>query len=132
MAIAIVEELGEEGYAVYGPESGWSNFIEKLEDGKLLFFPFSDSYIEEPVKCADGKKHPSKFIEDKKDNYEIPIGESDCIGFSFLLKENNFIIQSSIHYGGYMYPHSPPHVKLHDCGIFKSPMQKFINTFIKK
>ena len=49
MAIAIVEELGEEGYAVYGPESGWSNFIEKLEDGKLLFFPFSSPNTDQTI-----------------------------------------------------------------------------------
>jgi len=132
-AIAVIEKLGENGRAEYGPESGWKDLLALLQKGKLLFFPFSDNYLGEPVFCVDGNFYPEKIDGKYQEDIDIEIGETDCYGYTLQLKKSMFHIHSSIHFGGYMYPMTPPHVELkEDCGVFDQPMNKFINRFLEE
>lgn len=109
----------------FGPESGRSNFQEELENGQLLFFPFSSSNIGEPVECIDGKSREIDYESD------FGMGDSDCVGFLIGLKKGILYINSAIHAGGCC-PGPGPSVDIIDCDIFDNGMEKFINKFIRQ
>jgi len=120
--IVTVAEPG--GVPEYGPETGRANFQEELEAGKLLFFPFSSSNVDEPIPCADGKKR--KLAEDS----DFMMGEVDCVGFLVQLKAGAFYINSAMQAGGAC-PGPVPSVDIMDCDLFDAPMEKFIGKFIR-
>ena len=74
---AIVKLTAPGGVPEFGPDNARTNFLEELEAGQLLFFPFSSSNFGEPVRCADDK---SRELDDDSD---FIIGDVDCSGFSF-------------------------------------------------
>lgn len=119
---AIVKVAAPGGFPQFGPGEGRSNFLEELESGHLLFFPFSSSYVDEPVPCADGQSR--QLDEDT----EPAIGDVDCVGFLLQLKQQRLIIDSAIHAGGGLPP--PPSVDIEYCGVFDAGMEAFISRFI--
>lgn len=120
-AIVKVDEPGH--VPQYGPEEGHSNFLEELEAGWQVFFPFSSSNVGEPIECADGK---ARAIDDESD---IGLGEVDCVGFLVKIENGSFVINSAIHAGGSCtFP--PPSVDISDCNVFDVPMEAFLGSFI--
>ena len=120
---AIVKIDAPGGMPEFGPEDGRSNFLEELEVGHLLFFPFSSSNVGEPVQCADDQ---SREIDDDSD---FIIGEVDCVGFLIQLKDNVLYIDSAIHAGGAC-PGPSPSVDIENCDVFEAGMETFIDRFI--
>lgn len=123
-AIAIIENSGD------APE-----FVEDFEDkkellnlfnqGKELFFMFTDVNAGQgDIVCADGNE--VKIDEDS--DFSL-IGEVDCAGFLISKKNEEFTINSAIHYGGFV-PGGKESVDIEmDCNIFDVPMKKYIESF---
>jgi hypothetical protein len=118
---------------------------EMKEFGAVLFFPFSESNIGEPIKCADGNQYivPAD-CEDDCDNTELEcsecsrqherdfcMGDTDCVGYLVSLKEGIITIDSAMYYSGSCT--FPPSSDLkEDCYIFDQPMTEFLNRFRKE
>jgi len=127
-SFAIVKVRNLDDPAEYGPDEGRSNFSEELEEGWQLFFPFSSSYVGEPIPCADNvAREPDE--EDDEEDSNFPLGDVDCIGFLIQKAGNDFIINSAIHAGGGC-PVPPPYVDIIDCDLFDEPMKDFLKRFI--
>lgn len=133
--------------------------LKALDDGKSLFFPFSESYLQGPIRCANSKEYIFKRDLDKydaineedvsensiieDDGYEtilveenedsdICIGDVDCLGYLVQKKDGLFLINTAINFGGGC-PVPPPSIDLlEDCCFFEQPMREFIDRFIKK
>jgi hypothetical protein len=109
----------------YGPEKGRSEFVDEIENGKLLFFPFSSSNAGDAIECVDGI---SRVLPDDS---ALILGDVDCVGFLIGLKEGYFTIDSAIHAGGAS-PGPLPSIDIVDCDIFDSPMDNYIKQFLAK
>ena len=120
---AIVKVDAPGGVPEFGPEEGRSNFMEEFEARHLLFFPFSSSNVGEPVRCADGQ---SRELNDDSD---FIIGDVDCVGFLFQLKEGVLYIDSAVHAGGACVA-PPPSIDIENCNVFDAGMEAFIDRFI--
>jgi len=120
---AIVRVAAPGGIPEYGPEEGRSNFMEELEAGHLLFFSFSSSNMGEPIRCADGQY---REIDEESD---FCIGQTDCVGFLFQLKEGVLYINSAVDAGGACVA-PPPSVDIQGCDVFDAGMEAFIDSFI--
>ena len=110
----------------YGPDEGMPNFLQELEAGHLLFFPFSMSNVGDPVPCADGQ---SRQIDDD-DNSDFCIGDIDCVGFLLQLKKGIFYIDSAVNAGGGCT--WSPSVDIQNCDVFDSGMEAFIDRFLQR
>jgi len=124
-AVVGIDAPGDE--PEYGPEEGRSSFLDELNAGRYLFFPFSSSNACGPIDCADGE---CREYEDSEETEAI-IGDVDCVGFLLKLKEGILYIDSAIHAGGSC-PAPPPSVDISDCDIFEDGMKEFIRRFIRE
>ncbi|HQM51480.1 MAG TPA: hypothetical protein PLJ71_22610 [Candidatus Hydrogenedentes bacterium] len=122
---AIVKVAAPGGVPEFGPEEGRSHFLEELQSGHLLFFPFSSGNVGEPVLCADGQ---SRELEDDSD---FVLGDVDCVGFLLQLRERDLYIDSAVHAGGAC-PGPVPSVDVENCGVFDAGMEAFLNRFIRR
>jgi hypothetical protein len=98
---------------------------ELVEEGKTLFFPFSNVGCSDPIVCANGKEYDL-------DDEEYDLGESDLVGY--LLKVTNGIvsIRQAIHLGGGC-PVPPPSVEvIETAGPFEQGMSIYIKKYINK
>jgi hypothetical protein len=122
---------------------------EMKEFGAVLFFPFSENNMGEPIKCADGNEyilpkdcaddcgHPdldcSKCPEQhERDevNEDFCMGDTDCVGYLVSLREVIITIDSAMYYSGSCtFPSSSDLQE--DCYIFDEPMYEFAKSFIK-
>lgn len=127
-AIVTVDE--PRGTSEYGPEEGRSNFLDELQSGQRLFFPFSSSNVGEPVPCADGESRQVVYDEEDETKNDFIMGDVDCVGFLFKLEDNKLCISLAIHAGGSC-PGAGPAVKIEkDCGVFTAGMNSFIDKFV--
>jgi hypothetical protein len=122
-AVVTVDKPG--GTPEWGPEKGRMTFLDDLQHGKLLFFPFTDTNVGDPIPCADGKK---RSIDEGSD---FAMGDVDCVGFLVGLSKSNYTIDAAIHAGGAC-PGPAPSVDVRNCGVFDEPMDAFIRRFIRK
>ena len=130
---------------------GWAeeqpgrNLLDELtKQGKMLFFPFSESNVGLPIFCADGQHY--EFEEPDEADEEVPdltdadweeveaeecMGETDAVGYMISLDETqkNLHIRSGMLYGGgCMCPPSAEAVEKIP-SIFVEPMEAFISKF---
>jgi len=100
-------------------------FYELKDEGKQLYFAFSNVGIEESINCADGKEY--EIDEDS----DFGLGEA-TVGYLLKFKDGELIINSAMDCaGGCMVP--PPSINIvEDCDVFDEPMERFINMFINK
>lgn len=120
-ASAYILTVDSEGNGEWGPDMGWDNFLEVLEKGDRLYFPFSIPAFDEPVPCANGED-----VEIGSDP-ETNLGETDTVGYLVAKEKDKFIIESAHCEGG-----GPPYgeyVVVENCGEFDKVMNKFIKSF---
>jgi hypothetical protein len=121
-ASAHILTVDSEGNGEWGPDEGWDNFLEVLENGDRLYFPFIIPAFDQPVSCANGEE-----VELGEDP-EINLGETDTVGYLMAKENNKFVIESAHCEGGgppfgeYIYPE--------DCGEFDKAMNQFIKGFL--
>ena len=109
-----------------GPGEGRPDFLRELEEGGLLFFPFSGANMGEPIPCADGV---DRLLDEGSGLF---FGDIDCVGFLVELKGDDFVINSAVDAGGCC-PGPPPSVDITtDCGVFDAPMEAFLQSFIRQ
>ena len=106
----------------FGPEEGRSNFLEQLQEGNKLFFPFSSSCVEE-LYFASGQT-----IECKEKNKSNLLSDIDSLGFLVSLDKDTYTIEQAIHYGG-CFPH-PNNIEVHNTSPFSIKMDTFLSDFI--
>ena len=106
----------------FGLEKGRSNFLEQLQKGHKLFFPFSSSCVEE-LYFASGQT-----IECKEDSSFNLLSNIDSLGFLVSLDKDIYTIEHAIHYGG-CFPH-PNNIEVLNNNPFIKEMDTFLSTFI--
>ena len=100
--------------------------FELKEEGKMLYFTFSNTNIGEPINCADGQEYE---IDEESDFY---IGEGDTVGYLMYYKNGDLIINSAVDAAGACTA-PPPSLDIElNCDVFDKPMEKFIQGFIEK
>ncbi|MFC1592841.1 hypothetical protein ACFL4C_02390 [Candidatus Omnitrophota bacterium] len=117
-------KVDSEGYADWGPDEGWDNFLQVLSQGQRIYFPFSLTNCGESIECANGEDY------ELGEETEICLGETDTVGFIIGLYKDRFIIQSATCAGG-----GPPaglFVEVGNCDVFDMPMKLFIDKFKSK
>jgi hypothetical protein len=109
----------------YDEDKEERDFLTELkEEGKHLYFNFSNSNIGEPINCADGKEY--EIDEDSN----FCLGEADSVGYLLQYQEGEIIINSALNAAGACVA-PPPSIDLEkDCDVFDKPMEKFIKKFI--
>ncbi|MDD4170060.1 MAG: hypothetical protein PHD36_07390 [Desulfotomaculaceae bacterium] len=105
-------------------------YNELVNEGRLLYFDFSESNLGMPIICADG----NAYLLGEENDQEKYFCMSDSENLGYLLKyhDGKLTIWSARHSGGgCLFP--PPSINIEEyCGIFDEPMNKFINKFMKK
>jgi len=101
-----------------------NNFIEQLNEGKTLFFPYSSSNVDNEVFCAN-----NKTVEIPEQDTAYLIGDVDCFGFSVKQQNDELVISSAIHYGGSC--GRPDSIQNSDCDIFENDMIAYLVSFYK-
>ena len=101
-----------------------NNFVEQLNEGKTLFFPFSSSNVNDEVFCAN-----NKTIEIPEQDNAYLIGDVDCFGFTIKQQNRELVITSAIHYGGSC--SNPDSIESSDCDIFENDMILYLERFNK-
>lgn len=104
----------------WGPKEGRSNFLEELEAGHTLFFPFTLFGEEDPVRCADGQSLEL--------GEESIVGDMACVGFLFQLKEGILYVDSALL--ATVVCHTPPSANIQNCDVFDAGMESLIDKFI--
>lgn len=108
--------------------------MELKEENKKLYFDFTNVNAGDPVDCADGSIIGDNLNEDEdgeevEDEIEPFWGITETIGLLVEFKENNFVINSALSYGGdCMFPSSID-IK-EDCKFLDDLMEKYVRNFI--
>lgn len=129
-------EIMESSYAVpwvykvgdipeYDEEKDERDYVTELkEEGKQLYFAFSNINIGDPINCADGKEY--EIDEESR----FCLGDTDTVGYLLKYHDGELIINSAVNAGGACVA-PPPSIDLEkDCDVFDKPMEKFIKKFI--
>ena len=100
------------------------NFMEELEEGEGLYFPFTTTGGSDTVGSFDGTEYASE---------DAGLGEIDTYGFHIELKDDKFVIQSALFMDSWRTGPGAMVLKDddQDYAHFDGPMEKFINKFIK-
>ena len=118
---AIVWKVVNDKKIYYGSEDGRANFLEQLQEGKQLFFPFSSSCIEE-LHLANGNSY-----ECEDDSISDLLSDIDSLGFLISLNNDLLTIEKAIHYGG-CFPH-PNNIEVIESSPFDKEMDVFLSAF---
>lgn len=114
---------------------------EMKEFGAILFFPFSEPNVGDPIKCADGNEYilptdcaddcdnPESECSDEVDD-NFCMGDTDNVGYLVGVRGGVLTIDSAMYYSGSCTFPSSSDLK-EDCYIFDQPMTEFVNRFIK-
>ncbi|MGV8984380.1 hypothetical protein [Clostridium sp.] len=103
------------------------DYISELKDeGKLLYFTFSNTNIGEPINCADGEEY--EIDEDSN----FCLGDADTVGYLLQYKNGDLIINSAVNAAGACTA-TPPSLDIElNCDVVDKPMEEFIQGFIEK
>jgi hypothetical protein len=123
-SVAWVYESGD--FPEYDEDKEDRDYITELkEEGKCLYFTFSNVNIGDPINCADGNEY--EIDEDS----DFCIGDVDTVGYLLQYKDGDLIINSAINAGGACTAPPPSVDIVLDCDVFNEPMERFIRKFIK-
>ncbi|HEY8889651.1 MAG TPA: hypothetical protein VIM70_05315 [Clostridium sp.] len=124
-AVAWIDKAGGfPGYDVDKKERDYQ--MELKEEGKMLYFYFSDVDSGDPINCANGKK----YTLDKYSNFSLSV--STTIGYLLKYKDGEIIINSAMNSGEPSLGPLPSIDLYDDCDVFDEPMGKYIKKFIEK
>lgn len=101
-----------------------SSLLEALNQGKALFFMFTNTNTGDSINCVDGEGYE---IDEESD---FCLGDADCVGYLLQIKNGVLTINSAVNSGGACtFP--PPSLDIEiNCDVFDKPMEKFIKRFI--
>lgn len=109
----------------FGPDEGRSNFLEELESGHPLYFPFTHFGGDCPLDCADGQSlEEDDYDEDDEDTPFV----DGSIGFVIALKDGVLSIDSASMGMGLC--NFPPIMTIEGFGAADAAMEAFIDRFI--
>ena len=92
---AIVQFFG------YDEPSEWISSItpqecaEKLRNGEMLYFPFSDINIGAPVACADGRSYDLPIIEEDETEMAFCASEIESIGYIIQMGADHVMVHAA-------------------------------------
>lgn len=134
--LKFAEEIMDPAYSVawvrnsgdipqYDEDKDERDYLAELkEEGKMLYFTFSNTNVGDPINCADGKEY--EIDEDS----DFCLGEADTVGYLIRYDNGDLIINSAVNASGACVA-PPPSIDLEaDCDVFDEPMAKFIRKFI--
>lgn len=122
--ITWVEELGGT------PESGPIEVaLEKLEEGKFVFVPFSSNNVGKGIKLADGGfLKPSK---NEKEDWGFYVSDVDSIGYVIQLAGDDLIIQTALNAGSTNSAPPPSIRAMEEVGVLDRQMENYIRKYLK-
>ncbi len=99
-----------------------------LLQGRILFLPFSDINVGEPIPCADGKRYSLSAPDDLDDEVAISAELVESVGFLVRVEEGEVIICGAVFSGGDYYPIEVGEMD-GDVQEFCEPMGQFVERF---
>lgn len=102
---------------------------EMLFQGSLLFLPFSDINVGEPVPCADGAKYLLSDPGGLDEEVVMSVDEVESVGFLLQVEREMAIICPAVFKGGDYYETDPVEMD-EDMTEFSEPMSKFVEQFV--
>ena len=130
----VIAEVMEDGSTPYWGDSIPNRDIlhELLEEGKALFFTFSNTNVGEPIMCADGKSIQLDEEDDEDaEESQFYIGESEVVGFVLQVLEGDLTIQTVVHGPGAECSQAPSVEEIEDAGPFEQGMTEYLNRFMR-
>lgn len=103
---------------------------ELLLQERILFLPFSDINIGEPIPCADGKSYSLSASNDLADEVLISANPVESVGFLVRVEAGEVIICGAVFRGGEYYPIEGAEMD-EDLKEFSRPMALFVERYMK-
>lgn len=101
---------------------------ELLLQDRILFLPFSDINIGEPIPCADGKSYSLSTSNDLDEEVLISANPVESVGFLVQVEEGEVIICGAVFRGGEYNPIEGVELD-EDLKEFSRPMALFVERF---
>lgn len=111
-------------------EINQSSIQELLFQGAIIFMPFSDINVGEPVPCADGYQHLLSDPEGLDEEVVMSVDEVESVGFLVQVEREMVIICPAVFKGGDYYETDPVEMD-EDMTEFSESMSKFVKQFVK-
>ncbi|TCL58285.1 hypothetical protein EDC14_104321 [Hydrogenispora ethanolica] len=111
----------------FGPAEERDLAAELLEEGRSLYFPFSDTNTGEAVPCADGQRYRFPVVETDETELNFCAAELESIGFLVAVARDELRIEQAVMSGGALSPAEPADWS----GLaLDEAMERFIRKFI--
>ena len=101
---------------------------ELLLQDRILFLPFSDINIGEPIPCADGKQYSLSEPSDLDEEVAISAELVETVGFLIRVERGEVIICGAVLSGGEYYPVEGAE-RDEELKEFSQPMALFVERF---
>lgn len=102
---------------------------ELLFQGKILFLPFSDINVGDPVPCADGKQYYLSDPGDLDQEVAVSIDVVESVGFLVQIEQEKAVICPAVFQGGEYFGMEPTEME-EELKEFSEPMDRFVQQFV--
>ncbi|NLW47888.1 MAG: hypothetical protein GXY86_11200 [Firmicutes bacterium] len=103
---------------------------ELLFQGKIIFLPFSDINVGEPIPCADGGQYLIIGSDEFDEEVGVSANEIELVGFLIRVSEAVLEICPAVFRGGEYETVNLMELE-EDLKEFSEPMDRFVNKFVK-
>jgi len=112
-------------------EINQDSILNYLSEGKIVFMPFSDINVGDPIPCADGNQYLISDSSDLDEEVAIPVEQVESVGYLLQVEAETLKISPAVLKGGdyYEIDFTEDEESLRN---FREPMRNFINGFRKE
>jgi hypothetical protein len=103
---------------------------ELLFQGKILFFPFSDINVGEPIPCADGGQYLISDSDGFDEEVAVSVNGIESVGFLVQVEQEMITICPAVFRGGEYETINATEME-GELKEFSEPMDKFVFGFVK-
>ncbi len=118
----------------YDEPSEWISEItpqecaEKLRNGEMLYFPFSDFNIGVPVACADGGAYDLPVVEEDESEMAFCATELESLGYIIQMNAEQVTVHAAVLVGGEL--SLIEDTPVFDANPLAEPMEQYIRQFV--
>lgn len=102
---------------------------ELLFQGEILFLPFSDINVGEPVPCVDGNHYLLSDPDELDQEVAVSIDEVESVGFLVQVEQEMAVICPAVFLGGEYYEIDSAEMG-EDLKEYSEPMNQFVQRFV--
>lgn len=103
---------------------------ELLFQGEIIFLPFSDINVGEPIPCADGGQYQISDLGGVDEEVAVSMNEIESVGFLVQVEQEMVVICPAVFSGGEYQAINVSEME-EELKEFNEPMAKFVHGFMK-